>query len=291
MMNQEEWMKLRAFKPLRDAGASYAEIARAAGCDWRTAKKYLEQDTSTPPVYGPRRSPGRIIDPYREVIDAWLRVDPLLKASVIHERLAAEPYGFAGHYQRVKVYVRERRSEILAELGLDEAHGGFHARFTTTPGAQAQVDWGDEGTISTPAGDVSVYSFHMVLTYSRDPFARYTTSMDLATFWACHREAFALVGSPMVLDNFSPHLSTKKDTRVGDWAADNNVELAYTPFYASWLNRIEAQFTALRYFTLDGTDHESHEVQGRMIRRYIAWRNRNAHDRAPQEIVKRPNVA
>jgi transposase len=95
----------------------------------------------------------------------------------------------------------------------------------------------------------------------------------------------------IVLDNFSPHLSTKTDTRVGDWAAANNVELAYTPFYASWLNRIEAQFTALRYFTLDGTDHESHEIQARMIRRYIAWRNRHADDRALREIVKRANVA
>ena len=35
----------------------------------------------------------------------------------------------------------------------------------------------------------------------------------------------------IVLDNFSPHLSTKTDTRVGDWAAANNVELAYVPFY------------------------------------------------------------
>jgi hypothetical protein len=31
----------------------------------------------------------------------------------------------------------------------------------------------------------------------------------------------------IVLDNFSPHLSTKKDRRVGEWAAANNVELAY----------------------------------------------------------------
>jgi transposase len=95
----------------------------------------------------------------------------------------------------------------------------------------------------------------------------------------------------IVLDNFSPHLSTKTDPRVGQWAAANNVELAYVPFYASWLNRIEAQFTALRYFTLDGTDHDSHEAQARMIRRYIAWRNRNADDRALRELVKRANVA
>jgi len=104
-------MKLRAFKPLRDAGASWAEIAQAAGCDWRTAKKYLEQNTSTPPSYGPRRSKGKIIDPHRGVIDAWLRIDPQLKASVIHERLTADPYGFTGHYQRVKEYVRGRRPD------------------------------------------------------------------------------------------------------------------------------------------------------------------------------------
>ena len=95
----------------------------------------------------------------------------------------------------------------------------------------------------------------------------------------------------IVLDNFSPHLSTKKDQRVGEWAAANNVELAYTPTYSSWLNRIEAQFQALRYFALDGTDHNSHAEQASMIRRYIIWRNRNAHDRALRALIKRANVA
>jgi transposase len=95
----------------------------------------------------------------------------------------------------------------------------------------------------------------------------------------------------IVLDNFAPHLSTKKDQRVGEWAAANNVELAYTPTYSSWLNRIEAQFQALRYFSLDGTDHGTHAEQASMIRRYIRWRNRHAHDRALTALVKRANVA
>ncbi len=95
----------------------------------------------------------------------------------------------------------------------------------------------------------------------------------------------------IVLDNFSPHLMAKKDQRVREFVEANNVELAYVPFYASWLNRIEAQFTALRYFALDGTDHQSHEEQARMIRRYIAWRNRNAQDAALRELVRRANVA
>ena len=67
-------------------------------------------------------------------------------------------------------------------------------------------------------------------------------------------------------------------------------ELAYVPTNASWLNRIEAQFTALRYFTVDGTDHASHGEQASMIRRYIAWRNRNAHDHRFREIVNRARL-
>jgi len=54
---------------------------------------------------------------------------------------------------------------------------------------------------------------------------------------------------------------------------------------SSWLNRIEAQFTALRYFTLDGTDHPSHQEQASMIRRYIIWRNNHAYDERLRRIV------
>ena len=95
----------------------------------------------------------------------------------------------------------------------------------------------------------------------------------------------------IVLDNYSPHLSTNVDSRVGDWAEANNVELAYVPTDASWLNRIECHFAALRYFTLDGTDHRSHEEQNSMIRRYIAWRNRHADNDELRAISKRAKVA
>jgi transposase len=95
----------------------------------------------------------------------------------------------------------------------------------------------------------------------------------------------------IICDNFSPHLSTRKDRRVGIWAKTNNVEIAYTPTNSSWLNRIEAQFTALRYFALDGTDHASHKEQASMIRRYIIWRNNHAYDERLRRIVDRANVA
>jgi transposase len=95
----------------------------------------------------------------------------------------------------------------------------------------------------------------------------------------------------IVCDNFSPHLSTRRDARVGTWATANNVEFAYTPTNSSWLNRIEAQFTALRYFALDGTDHVSHQEQASMIRRYIIWRNNHAYDERLRRIIDKANVA
>jgi hypothetical protein len=60
---------------------------------------------------------------------------------------------------------------------------------------------------------------------------------------------------------------------------------------SSWLNRVEAQFTALRYFALDGTDHASHKEQASMIRRYIIWRNSHAYDQRLRQVVTRANVA
>jgi transposase len=90
-----------------------------------------------------------------------------------------------------------------------------------------------------------------------------------------------------ILDNFSPHHGRE----MRDWAAANNVELAYTPHYASWLNRIEAQFRALRYFTLAGTDHPDHATQARLIRRYIHWRNRNTDNPRLKRLINTANVA
>jgi hypothetical protein len=54
------------------------------------------------------------------------------------------------------------------------------------------------------------------------------------------------------------------------------MELDFLPTNASWLNWNESELTALRYFTLSGTDHHTHAWQGQMIDRYIRWRNARA---------------
>ena len=74
----------------------------------------------------------------------------------------------------------------------------------------------------------------------------------------------------LVLDNFSPH----KRAEVRQWAAGSNVKLVFTPTYASWLNRIEAIFSGVRYFALGNSDYRDHDQIRRAIFAYVAWRNR-----------------
>ncbi len=59
-------MDLRAFRALRDAGATWAEIARETGHDWRTVKKYLAPDAPDCPPAACARRPVRkkLIDDY-----------------------------------------------------------------------------------------------------------------------------------------------------------------------------------------------------------------------------------
>lgn len=197
IVDQETWMNVRRFRSLHVAGATYAEIARECGCDWRTVKKYLAEDAPSAPPVGPPRAgtQTRAMAGLEHVVEAWLRADIELKASVIHERLVAE-HAFGGHYQRVKMFCAEARPRVAAELGEQDENRlhGLHRRFEVVPGAQGQVDWGEEGDVLGHVGIGNVYSFHMVLSHSRDPFTCFTTSMDMATFWDCHRRAFAHFG-------------------------------------------------------------------------------------------------
>ena len=197
ILDAETWMNIRRFRALHERGASYAEIAAEVGCDWRTVKKYIDAGAASVPPAGPSRKGclPQAIAPFTGVIDAWLRADVTLRASVIWERLVAG-HGFTHSCQRVKMYVAGARPRIAAELEARDENPlrGLHRRFEVVPGAQAQVDWGEEGGVLARAGIAKTCSFHMVLSYSRDPFCCYVDSMDLGTFFDCHRRAFAHFG-------------------------------------------------------------------------------------------------
>lgn len=73
----------------------------------------------------------------------------------------------------------------------------------------------------------------------------------------------------IVLDNVGYH----RKAEVQRYARKNRIKFYWTPTNASWLNRIECQFTALKKFALDNTDYRTHEALQEAILSYLNWRN------------------
>lgn len=149
-------MNIRRFRALHEGGASCVEIVAEVGCDWRTVKKYLaaEPGRAVPPRAPARvATQPRVITPFVELIDAWLRRDMTIKGTVVHERPVAE-HGFTANRQRVKQNLAEARPRIEADLGGHDENRlrGLHRRSEVVAGAQAKVDWGDEGRVLAHAG-------------------------------------------------------------------------------------------------------------------------------------------
>lgn len=80
----------------------------------------------------------------------------------------------------------------------------------------------------------------------------------------------------VILDNLNHH----KGPRIREWAADHNVELLFTPTYASWANPIECHFGAIRHFVLKNCDYSSHHALAGRVHAYLRWRNANRRDPA-----------
>jgi len=79
----------------------------------------------------------------------------------------------------------------------------------------------------------------------------------------------------LVLDNFSAH----KRREVREWCEAHGIEQVFTATYASWMNRIECHFTAVKRFVISNSDHPDHAAIARAMQDYLRWRNRNTDDK------------
>ncbi len=187
-------MNIRRFKTLHAAGATYVDIARKCGGDWHNVRRYLADDAHRPP--------------HRYLEGGHSTASDHRRRRCTHRRDAAQRYHHRSLGDRrtprwrkvydrelptIQIYCRTAYPIIQDEIHAAESGlGNLHRRFETIAGAQAQVDWGDEGDLFGTG--IKAYSLHMVFSFSRDPFCCYTHSMDAAAFWGCHIRAFAHFG-------------------------------------------------------------------------------------------------
>jgi transposase len=83
----------------------------------------------------------------------------------------------------------------------------------------------------------------------------------------------------LIADN----LSTHKTPAIREWAATSNVELVFTPTYASFLNRIECHFWAIGEFVIKNADYRDWDTLAKAMADHIRYRNGPHRD---QRLIK-----
>jgi transposase len=97
------------------------------------------------------------------------------------------------------------------------------------------------------------------------------TSKDILQAWKRLRHCYPPQQRIyLIMDNLSSHW---KESLI-QYAKANRITLVPTPTYASWLNAIEAHFTALKKFCITNSDDLSHLERRKRIYRYLSMRNK-----------------
>ena len=192
-------------------GLNDRAIARDMHIDRRTVHKYRELakannflDVSSPlpdgpalslalgPEPGPPRNISTVL-PYKEVV--VLLLEQGVEMTTIFDRLRQD-HGYTGSYSSIRRFVRHLRPP-----GVE----GF-VRVHTTPGEEAQVDFGSVGMLLDPVSQRlrQAYVFVMTLCFSRHQYAELVFDQKIATWIGLHRRAFESFGGVPhreVLDN------------------------------------------------------------------------------------------
>ncbi len=91
----------------------------------------------------------------------------------------------------------------------------------------------------------------------------------------------------LVADN----LSTHKTPAIREWADASNVELVFTPTYASFLNRIECHFWAIGEFVVKNADYPNWEALAKAMADHIRYRNGPHRDQRLTRAERRLLIA
>jgi transposase len=178
---------------------SLRSIAQDTGHSRNTIRKIARNEhvLQSPKVRKPRTQRARKIDPFIDYIRERVEQFDLDATRILSE---IEPMGYCGGIHSLRRFIRsiKERSKVLSQATV---------RFETPPAKQAQCDWGHVGKFPDATGKlVDIYFFAIVLSYSRQMFIRFTTSMKIPTLIECHQQAFEFfqgVPQSILYDNMS----------------------------------------------------------------------------------------
>lgn len=167
-----ERMKKEGIRP------NYSLIARRYNCDYRTVKKYYEEEEREEKTKKQRPSK---LDEYKEVIKE--KVEYGVTGSEICRFIKKR--GYQGQYTILRDYVKEIKGDMQKKATI---------RFETNPGLQAQVDWKERMKMISKNGEVyTVDIFLMILGYSRLKYIELTINKEQDTLFSCLANGFQYI--------------------------------------------------------------------------------------------------
>lgn len=159
---------INCIKHLRNTkGLSISEIQKTLGINWRTAKKYADEDQLPEPKRN-RKSGMMYEEQWGEIVSGWLFEDQRLKRKLrrnkkqIFEELRT--HGFKGSYRTVCYFIDDWKNSHN-----EDNHDKGYDRLEHPPG-EAQVDFGVMETVKDGAF-VDVHTLVMSFPYSNSAFA------------------------------------------------------------------------------------------------------------------------
>lgn len=281
MYGKETWVNAKA---MRSRGMSYSEIARALGINKRTAIKLCNQTEIPAPVPRDRSS---ILDPYTEIVDAWLEKRPKMKATDIFAQLG--PLGYGGSYPTVKRYVAAKKDALAKQATV---------RFETLPGYQGQVDFG-KVRVELLSGEVRRITFFVLqMGFSRYRVAYVCPDETRDTLIACLTAAFAEIGGlplELLLDNMKPVVITPKTADEPAVLSDDWMRFcayygiatnACWPYRAQTKGKVERLIGMVKIFLASRTFLDQEHLEGELAAETLRY-NTSTHSTTHQAPLLR----
>lgn len=182
---------------MAEEGKNISQIAKETGQDRKTVRKYLEMDdfSPVPPLPTERKS---ILDPYKPLIDKWIKEDQNRWYKQRHTKYRiytrlTENYGYTGSYETVQKYVKARGKEVK-QTGTQE--------LIWYPG-EAQVDFGEADFIEDTE-TVRLKYLVVSFPYSNDSFVQVFRGETAECVCQGLKDIFAFIGGTpikVVFDN------------------------------------------------------------------------------------------
>lgn len=111
---------------------------------------------------------AKLVDPYREFIDATLQRYPRLVSTRIYDMIRER--GYTGAIRTLREYVALVRPKSRREIYLSTE---------VMAGEQAQVDWAYVGKVTVPGGERALWLFVMVLGHSRALWGEFVIDLSV----------------------------------------------------------------------------------------------------------------